>query len=265
MSEALRDLPRCLKSLRIEDRHYQLLPRKCEQCGETHLEIWRWSGVSFSRYVLPHGSSADDFEGFVEGMDEMLLRSASDLISEFHRELCKVNSAAGIAADGSFAFRLLEYGRHRASKLQKLGVLDALVSDEEPKNHHQEAIRAAFELGMAAAEHRMLNLYEDYLFAGMAMSEWREDGLPKARAERLRQGEKSRSAIVKAADKLYAANPALCRNDMETARAIRRMELPDLQKGGGQQLGLDAITKHLRASRRISSTRRPSCTPIGAR
>jgi hypothetical protein len=240
----------CLKSLRIEDRLYELRPRKCEECGEIQLEIWRWCGVSFSRYVLPHGSTANEFETFVEEMDENLLCKSSDMIAAFHSELCKVNSGTGIAADGSFVFRLLEYGRHRLSKLKKLGVLDALVSVEKPNNCQEEAVRAAFELGMAAAEHRM------HLWAGMAMSEWREDGLPKARIERLRQGERSRSAILKAAKALCATNPDLSRNDTETARKIQQMQLPELQKGGGQQLGLDAITRHLRESRKRQSNKK---------
>jgi hypothetical protein len=250
MSDSTNQFPDCLKSLRIEDRLYELRPRKCEECKESQLEIWRWCRVSFSRYVLPHGSTPDDFEAFAEDMDENLLCKSSDMIAAFHSELCKVNSSTGIAADGSFAFRLLEYGRHRLSKLKRLGVLDALVSVEEPNNCHEEAVRAAFELGMAAAEHRVFSAYEDYLLSGMAMAEWREDGLPKARVERLRQGERSRSAILKAAKKLYGANPDLFRNDTETAREIQQMQLPELQKGGGQQLGLDAITKHLRESRK---------------
>lgn len=103
---------------------------------------------------------------------------------------------------------------------------------------------------MAAAEHRLIDAYEDYLYDGMAMSDWREEGLPKARAERLRQGERSRRAILNAAKTLYAKDATLTRNDMKTARAIRRLQLPELQKGCGQQLGLDAITKHLREARK---------------
>jgi hypothetical protein len=102
---------------------------------------------------------------------------------------------------------------------------------------------------MAAAEHRLLDSYEDFLFAGMALSEWRESGLPKARAERLRLGKTTRLAIVKAARQLYKADPGLLRNDSETARRITALNLPALQKGLGVSVGIDAITKHLRAAR----------------
>jgi hypothetical protein len=39
---------------------------------------------------------------------------------------------------------------------------------------------------MASAEYDVMEHYEEYMFDGIAMSEWRESGLPKARAERLR-------------------------------------------------------------------------------
>ena len=152
--------------------------------------------------------------------------------------------------DGSFASRLLEYGRQRVLKLQRLGLFNVLLSTDAPKNRPQEAVRTAFELGMAATEHRWTDEFEDYLFDGMAMADWRKAGLPAARAERLRQGKRTRTAILKAAKTLYAKDPALIRNDTMTARAIQRLKLPELQKGGGQQLGIDAITKHLRAARK---------------
>ena len=70
---------------------------------------------------------------------------------------------------------------------------------------------AAFELGFAAAYHRMIINYEDYVYDGMAMKEWRTAGLPKAREERLRQGAKTRAEVVSAAKSLYRSNPLLVR------------------------------------------------------
>jgi hypothetical protein len=160
--------------------------------------------------------------------------------------LVEVNSKLGIEADNSFAFRLLEYGRHRLAELSELGALDVLLTKDAPKNDQERALRLAFELGSAAAEYRIMRAYEPYMVKGIAVAEWREDGLPKARAERLRQGERSRSAILKAARELYAKRPELMRNDTETAREILRLNLPALQKGQGHQLGLDSITKYLR-------------------
>jgi hypothetical protein len=110
-------------------------------------------------------------------------------------------------------------------------------------------VRLAFELGFAAAEHRLMTYYEDYLHDGIAMSEWRSAGLPRARQERLRQGARTRQEVLSAAKRLYENDPSLVRNDSETARRILSMRLPALQKGANQQLSLDAVTRHLRASR----------------
>ena len=92
-------------------------------------------------------------------------------------------------------------------------MLDAIVSSDEPSNSHEQAVRAAFELGMATAEYRVLHFFEDYVTAGMALEQWREEGLPKARAERLRQGMRTRPAILKAANGLYSKSPLLFCND----------------------------------------------------
>jgi hypothetical protein len=72
----------------------------------------------------------------------------------------------------------------------------------------------------------------------------------KAREERLRQGAKTRTEIVGAAKRLYQSDPNLIRNDTETARRILELRLPALQRGANQQVSIDAITRHLRASRR---------------
>lgn len=240
---------RILQRKSISDRDYTLLERFCPNCKLWHYEISRFSGASFSRYFMSENFVPDDFDNFVGNLDETLLENAADLIQDYHRQLTAKNSETGIEADGSFAFRLLEYGRHRISRLSKLGRLDAIISKEPPHNPEDEAVRVAFELGMATAEHRLLDMYEDYLFDGMAMSEWREAGLPKARAERLRLGKATRLAIVRAARQLYKAEPVLVRNDSETARRIVALNLRELQKGSGLSLGVDAITRHLRAAR----------------
>jgi hypothetical protein len=239
-----------LKSIQKNDRNYDLIQRHCSECNGAHYEVWRTSGASFSRYKLPHKFSYDDFEDFVELLDERLLQTSAELLREFRSKLDEINSPDGIEANESFAFRLAEYARQRALILQKLDMLDTLLAEELPSKPHEQAIRAAFELGMAAAEYQVMNNYEEYMFDGMAMSEWRESGLPKARAERLRQGIQSRNAILGAARALYAKEPALIRNDSETARKILALRLPELQKGNGVQLGFDAITRHLRAARK---------------
>jgi hypothetical protein len=239
-----------IKIIQIADRKYELIPRRCPKCNKDHLEVWRWCGASFSRYFFSPEYNQDDLEAFVERIDEQLLQNSAQLLHDYHQDLSAVNSERGIEADNSFAFRLLEYGRQRLSELNKLGMLDSLISDSDPKNDQERALRLAFELGSAAAEHRIMENFEDYIHDGIALEEWREEGLPKARAERLRQGERSRKAILRAAQELYAKRPDLIRNDTETAREIFRLNLPELQKGHGHQLSLDSITKHLRQARK---------------
>ncbi len=241
-----------IQELKIEDRQYDLMSRACSSCGTEHFEIWRWSGASFARYKMPPDFTVDAFLQFVEPLDEQLLETAPDILEGFCEKLYEVNSSTGVEADFSFSFRLLEYARRRLATLDKLGVLEAIESVEEPKDASSIALRAAFELGSAAAEHRLMVSWEDYLHDGVAMSEWRNAGLPKARQERIRQGAKTRSAILKAASQLYQDHPELLRNDSETARRIIRLHLPGLQKGNNQQVGLDAITRHLRDARRTA-------------
>ena len=211
MSEDKEFKPGPLKSIKKSDRTYDLMQRQCSECNGVHYEVWRSSGASYSRYRLPPYFSYDDFEEFVGTLDERLLQTSAELLEEFHAKLNKINNSYGIEADGSFAFRLAEYARQRTLTLQKLGMFDTLLAEE---------------------------------------SEWRESGLPKARAERLRQGIRSRNAILEAARALYGKEPALIRNDSETARKILALKLPELQKGNGVQLGFDAITRHLRQARK---------------
>ena len=250
MSEDKEFNPGPLKLIKIDDRTYDLMQRQCSECNGVHYEVWRSSGASYSRYRLPPYFSYDDFEEFVGTLDERLLQTSAELLEEFHAKLNKMNNSYGIEADGSFAFRLAEYARQRTLTLQKLGMFDTLLAEELPSAPHEQAIRAAFELGMAAAEYEVMDSYEEYMFNGIAISEWRESGLPKARAERLRQGFRSRNAILEAARALYGKEPALIRNDSETARKILALKLPELQKGNGVQLGFDAITRHLRQARK---------------
>jgi hypothetical protein len=239
-----------IQEISIADRLYDLRSRECANCGVEHYEIWRWSGVSFARYKMPASFTCDDFQRFVETLDEQLLEASHDILQEFHNEIDKVNSPEGIEADYSFSFRLLEYGRQRVIALQKLNYLDALILSNAPTESEGIAVRAAFELGFATAQHRMMVSYEDYVHDGIAMSEWRNAGLPKARQERLRQGARTRAEILKAAQRLYEEDPVLVRNDSETARRIIKLRVPGLQKGNHQQLGIDAITRHLREARR---------------
>jgi len=248
-----------LRERKIADRRYELHSRgQCSCCGEDVLEIWRWSGASFARYRMPQHFDHEGFDAYVESLDEQFLQSSADTLEDFYRELLKVNSPEGIVADYSYKFKLMEYGRQRASALQNLGYLTVLTSADRVDKNDEVGVRLAFELGFAAAEHRLMTAYEEYLQDGIAMSEWRSAGLPRARQERLRQGARTRQEVLTAANRLYENDPSLVRNDSETARRILAMRLPALQKSANQQLSLDAVTRHLRAGRRKSQNRENS-------
>ena len=136
-----------LKTFTIEDCNYDLHSRGiCSCCGQRLFEVWRWAGAIFSRYILHNNFDIDQFENYVQELDREFLESSAELLGDFHHELCKINSKDGIQADGSYAFRLAEYGRQRAIALQALGSFDLLLSREKPNDDHGKAVMAAFEL-----------------------------------------------------------------------------------------------------------------------
>lgn len=138
-----------LKTFAIEDRTYDLHSRGiCSCCGQRMFEVWRWAGAIFSRYILHNNFDPDQFEDFVQDLDREFLESSADLLGDFQHELSKINSKEGIQADGSYAFRLAEYGRQRLMALQALGSFDLLLSREKPIDDHGKAVMAAFELGV---------------------------------------------------------------------------------------------------------------------
>jgi hypothetical protein len=75
------------------------------------------------------------------------------------------------------------------------------------------------------------------------------DHRPLALAARIRQGKRTRKAVIDAASKLYAQDPSLQRNDTKTANRIVSLKLESMRKRDGTYLGSDAVVKHLRAAR----------------
>ena len=190
------------------------------------------------RYFFPAEYDVDDFEPFVHNVDDALLMTAAEAIQEFHRELMQVNSPHGIQADHSFAFRLLEYGRHRASTLQRLGMLDAIVREEAPMDDREAAVRAAFELGMATAEHRIFHLRRllprRSCVGGVARKELQKPEKSDFAKEYGHDpaSEKPQRSCTKGSD-------ALPQQLGNCSAYSERMQLPELQKGRGTQLELD--------------------------
>lgn len=236
-------------TLTIRDREYQLTHRICAQCGNRHYRVYRFCGTAFACYHLGDSFDPADSKEFAHRVDDELIQSSAHMLAAFRRDFDQSNSRYGINADFSREFLVMEYARHKLSELQKMGLLKTLESSAPPKSKLQKAARLGFELGAAVNEHNVMKTYEEYLWDGIAVSEWCNMGLPRAREERIRQGLRSRKAVLSAANSLYAKDPNLLRNDTETASAIQKLNLPELQHENGSSLGIDAITKHLRASR----------------
>ena len=121
-----------------------------------------------------------------------------------------------------------------------------------PDNMEDEVV-AAFLLGCLATENHWIETHTEAVFEGYAHIEGREAGRPLATAARLRQGKRTRRAVLEAAGEAYKREPLLRHNDAKTANLIADMRLDALRKRDGTYVGCDAIIKHLRAARRNGS------------
>ena len=73
---------------------------------------------------MPPEFTIEEFDAFVENLDEQLLESADDVFNELYDDIQAVNSPYGIEADNSFGFRLLEYARQRVSALRETWIFE---------------------------------------------------------------------------------------------------------------------------------------------
>jgi hypothetical protein len=125
----------------------------------------------------------------------------------------------------AFIVRLLDKARLICGRFAKNGLLKQIL--DHPDDLEND-VASAFRLGCLATEYHWLTVHEDAVFEGYAHIEGREIGRPLALAARLRQGKRTRKAVVEAAGKLYVQNPLLRRNDSKTANQIASMKLPAL-------------------------------------
>jgi hypothetical protein len=146
-----------------------------------------------------------------------------------------------------FRVRVIDKARLIFNRFSKNGMLQRIL--EGPDNIDDDIV-AAFLLGCLATENHWIDTHQDAVFEGWSHIEGREAGRPLARAARLRQGKRTRKAVLGAAAKVYQTDPLLERNDAKTAALIEQMKLDALRKRDGTYLGAEAITKHLRAARR---------------
>src|SRR5262249_11578154 len=158
------------------------------------------------------------------------------------------NSRGLFEAEGVDVFhvRLIDKARLILSRFAKNGQLQRILDDSD---NTDDDVVAAFLLGCLATENYWIETHQEAVFEGYAHIEGRESGRPLATAARLRQGKRTRRAVMAAATKIYEHTPHLRGNDSKTASLIEAMRLEPLRKRDGTYLGCEAIIKHLRAAR----------------
>ena len=117
--------------------------------------------------------------------------------------------------------RRIDKARLILSRFSKNGRLKQILDKADDV---EDDFAAAFLLGCLATDNFWIETHEEAVFEGYAHIEGRESGRPLAVAARLRQGKRSRRAVIEAASKLYLAQPLLERNDSRTAALIEDYE-----------------------------------------
>jgi hypothetical protein len=235
----------CTKT--IDDCTYELVVGTCS-CGQPVYVLQRSCGALFSAYQI----SRKDYENWEQYVDILHLNFAVDVWPRIHRlrqAVLKLNSGGLFEAKGMSVFRvrLIDRARLILNRFSENGGLRQILDNAE---NVEDDLAAAFVLGCLATDHYWIENHEEAVFEGYAHIEGRESGRPLAVAARLRQGKRSRRAVIEAASNLYLKQPLLERNDSRTATLIQDMKLEELRKRDGTYLGAEAIAKHLRAARR---------------
>jgi len=230
------------------DTLYELYVSKCVDCGGPVRRLLRTSGASISVYEI----SAEDFENleeYVAALHESFAADVEARLEQLRDTVAEFNSRGLFEAKGLDVFhvRLIDKARLLLSRFAKNGQLQQILDDPD---NMEDDVTAAFLLGCLATENFWIETHQEAVFEGYAHIEGRESGRPLARAARLRQGKRTRRAVIEAAAKIYEQNSLLRRNDSKTASLIEGLKLEALRKRDGTYLGCEAIIKHLRAARR---------------
>jgi hypothetical protein len=239
--------------IRCGDTSYELMVGECA-CGDPIYKLLRICGASISVYLI----SAPDYERLDDLVAELHESFAVDVeakLSRLGEVVREYNSEGYFETEGLdvFRVRMIDKARLILSRFSKNGTLQKIL---DRPNDVEDDIAAAFLLGCLATENHWIETHEDAVFEGWSHIEGREAGRPLAKAARLRQGRRTRKAVLDAADKVYKSDPLLMRNDSKIASMIEEMKLDALRKRDGTYVGAEAIVKHLRAERQkvISET-----------
>jgi hypothetical protein len=211
----------------------------------------RTCGAALSIYQI----SQADYENLDDYIAELHASFAMDVDARMDRlrqTIHEFNSKGLFEAEeiDVFHVRLIDKARLIFNRFSKRGRLQEILDNVDDVEND---LAAAFLLGFLATENFWLEIHAEAVFEGYAHIEGRESGRPLAVAARLRQGKRTRRAVIEAASKLYVQQPSLERNDSRAAALIEEMKLEALRKRDGTYLGSEAIAKHLRAARRDGS------------
>jgi hypothetical protein len=234
----------------IGDCTYELFVGKCS-CGQPIYRLMRTCGASLSIYQI----SQEDCENLEDYIAELHSTFAVDVharINGLRKTIAELNSKGLFEAEDIDVshVRRIDKARLIMNRFSKNGLLERIL---EKANDVEDDVAAAFLLGCLATDDFWIEMHEEAVFEGYAHIEGRESGRPLAVAARLRQGKRTRHAVIEAAFKLYRDQPLLKRNDSRTAALIEEMKLEALRKRDGTYLGAEAIAKHLRAARQNGS------------
>jgi hypothetical protein len=238
------------QKVKLGDCTYELFVGTCS-CGEPIYKLMRTCGAALSIYQI----SQADYENLEDYIAELHASFAVDVDARMDRlrqTVHEFNSKGLFEAEeiDVFHVRLIDKARLILNRFAKTGRLQEILDNVDDVEND---LAAAFLLGYLATENFWLEMHAEAVFEGYAHIEGRESGRPLAVAARLRQGKRTRRAVIEAASKLYLQQPLLRRNDSRTATLIAEMKLDALRKRDGTYLGSEAIAKHLRAARRDGS------------
>jgi hypothetical protein len=232
----------------LGDCLYELFVCDCTCCDKPIYRLMKCCGASWSVYQISE-KDYQNIDGYVAELHESFALDVHSRILLLRKAIGEFNSRGCFDAEGmpTFQVRLLDKARLILNRFAANGRLEEILDQSD---NVENDVAAAFLLGWLATENFWRDAHQEAVVEGWAHIEGREAGRPLAVAARLRQGKRSRRAVIEAATILYGADGGLRRNDSKTAAMVAEQRLQSLRKRDGTYLGPDAIVKHLRAARR---------------
>jgi hypothetical protein len=240
--------PRIARTIKHGDTVYELLVAECKSCAHPVRRLIRTCGASISVYDISP-DQYEDLDQFVSALHESFAVDVKLKLVRLRDTIAEFNSKGFFEASeiDVFHVRLIDKARLILNRFSKNGFLQKLLDHPDDV---EDTIVSAFLLGCLATENYWIETHSEAVFEGWAHINGRESGRPLARAARLRQGRRTRKAVIEAASQVYEQDPLLRSNDTKTACRIADMKLDALRKRDGTFLGHEAVVKHLRAARR---------------